>query len=143
LDDAKIIQLIYPGTSVEYPLITDFRKSPRLQFLDTGLLNHALNIQGELIEIKDLSTSYKGALLPHLITQEIISLQQMAYNKLNFWVRQKKSAQTELDLIYPFKQMNIPIEIKSGKVGKIRSLHQFVNKVHILMPLECTPVNLV
>lgn len=128
LDDAKIIQLIYPGTSVEYPLITDFRKSPRLQFLDTGLLNHALNIQAELIEIKDLSTSYKGALLPHLITQEIISLQQMAYNKPNFWVRQKKSAQAELDLIYPFKQMNIPIEIKSGKVGKMRSLHQFVNK---------------
>jgi predicted AAA+ superfamily ATPase len=128
LDDAKIIQLIFPGTSVEYPLITDFRKSPRLQFLDTGLLNHALSIQSELIEIKDLSTSFKGAILPHLITQEIISLNDIAYKKPNFWVRQKKSTQAEVDLVYTFKQLIIPIEIKSGKVGKMRSLHQFVNQ---------------
>jgi predicted AAA+ superfamily ATPase len=128
LDDAKIIQLIYPSTSLEYPIVTDFRKSPRLQFLDTGLLNHALNIQAQMIEINDLSTSFKGAILPHLITQEIISLQDIAYQKPHFWVRQKKDAQAEVDLIYPFRGLIIPIEIKSGKVGKMRSLHQFVNQ---------------
>ena len=40
LDDAKIIRLIYPTTSLEFPIIPDIKKSPRLQFLDTGLLNH-------------------------------------------------------------------------------------------------------
>ena len=38
LNDAKIIQLIYPTTDVEIPVKPDLRKSPRLQFLDTGLL---------------------------------------------------------------------------------------------------------
>ncbi|MCC5917541.1 MAG: ATP-binding protein [Cryomorphaceae bacterium] len=127
LDDAKIIQLIYPGTSVEYPLTVDFRKSPRLQFLDTGLLNHALGIQADLLAIDDLSTSYKGALLPHLITQELISMQEASYQKPHFWVRQKKDAQAEVDLVYPFRGLIIPIEIKSGAVGKLRSLHQFMD----------------
>ena len=127
LDDAKIIQLIYPGTSVDFPLIADYRKSPRLQFSDTGLLNHALGIQANLLAIEDLSTSYKGALLPHLITQEVISTQEKSYQKPNFWVREKKGAQAEVDLVYTFNQLIIPIEIKSGKVGRLRSLHQFVD----------------
>lgn len=128
LDDAKIIQLIYPGTSVEFPLIADYKKSPRMQFLDTGILNFTLGIQAELLEIKDLSTSYKGALVPHLITQEFISLQETSYKKPHFWVRQKKDAQAEVDLIYNFKNLLIPIEIKSSKVGKLRSLHQFIDR---------------
>lgn len=127
LDDSKIIQLIYPGTSVEFPIITDYKKSPRMQFLDTGILNFALGIQAELIEIDDLNSSYKGALMPHLITQELIALQKTSYKKPHFWVRQKKDAQAEVDLIYTYKNLLIPIEIKSGKVGKLRSLHQFID----------------
>jgi predicted AAA+ superfamily ATPase len=126
LDDAKIIQLIYPSTSVEPPLVADFRKSPRLQFLDTGILNHILGIQSELLSVENLNNSYKGALLPHIITQELISLQENHYQKPHFWVRQKKTSQAEVDLVYPFKGHIIPIEIKSGKAGKLRSLHQFM-----------------
>ncbi|MDD2548699.1 MAG: AAA family ATPase [Bacteroidales bacterium] len=128
LDDAKIIQLIYPGTSVEFPLLVDYKKSPRLQFLDTGILNVALGIQSELLNVEDLSQSYRGALVPHIITQELISLHETSYKKPNFWVRQKKDAQAEVDLIYSYKNLLIPIEIKSGKVGTLRSLHQFVER---------------
>lgn len=128
LDDAKIIQLIYPSTTVEFPIIADFKKSPRLQFLDTGLLNFALGIQASLIEIADLSKAYKGALVPHLITQELISMQESTFKKPHFWVRQKKDAQAEVDLLYNYKNLLIPIEVKSGKVGKLRSLHQFVER---------------
>jgi len=59
---------MYPETSVEFPLVADFKKSPRMQFLDTGLLNYALGIQSSLLEVEDLSARFKGALLPHRIT---------------------------------------------------------------------------
>jgi uncharacterized protein len=39
LDLAGIIRLIYPTTSIMPPIASDLRKRPRLQFLDTGLLN--------------------------------------------------------------------------------------------------------
>ncbi|MEC3908819.1 AAA family ATPase, partial [Tamlana sp. 2201CG12-4] len=38
LHQAKIIQLIYPTTATEPPIVPDLKKSPRLQFLDTGIL---------------------------------------------------------------------------------------------------------
>ena len=102
LDDAKIIQVIYPTTDVEIPIKPDLKKSPRLQFLDTGLINHILGIQPEMLGLKDLSNSYKGAVIPHLITQELISLNMFHQKKPNFWIREKRQASSEVDLVIPF-----------------------------------------
>jgi len=126
LDDAKIIQLIYPSTDINIPVKSDIKKSPKLQFLDTGLLNYALKIQSLMIGIQDLSTAYKGAIIPHLITQELISLNSFYYQKPNFWVREKKQSNAEVDLLYVYKDMVVPIEIKSGLSGTLKSLHQFL-----------------
>src|SRR5699024_7423305 len=60
LDAAKVIQIIYPSTSCQPPILPDLKKSPRLQFLDTGILNFDLNIQADLLVMKDLSKAYKG-----------------------------------------------------------------------------------
>ena len=128
LNDARIIQLIYPTTSIESPIKPDLKKSPRLQFLDTGLVNYELNIQGDMLALEDLSNAYKGAIIPHLITQELMSLNTITYSKPNFWVREKKQATSEVDLVIPYKGKVIPIEIKSGKEGKLKSLHQFIDR---------------
>ncbi len=130
LNDAKIIQLIYPTTNVEIPAIPDLRKSPRLQFLDTGILNYSLGIQGQMLGVKDLSSAFKGAIIPHLITQELMSLSTFNDNKPNFWVRDKKQASSEVDLVFPYQNKLIPIEIKSGSSGSLKSLHQFVEQTN-------------
>ena len=48
LDLANIIMLIYPSTGLIPPIIPNLKKRPRLQFLDTGLLNQVLMIQAEM-----------------------------------------------------------------------------------------------
>lgn len=130
LNDAKVIQLIYPTTNFETPIKPDLRKSPRLQFLDTGLLNNELGIQAEMLAYSDLSNSYKGAIIPHLITQELISTNTIQDKKPNFWVREKKQSSSEVDLVYQHKDKVIPIEIKSGSDGTLKSLHQFIEHAH-------------
>lgn len=127
LDDAKIIQLIYPTTDTNVPVRSDLKKSPRLQFLDTGLINNELSIQGEMLAMEDLNSSYKGAIIPHMITQELMSLNYTKAVKPNFWVREKRQSSAEVDLVVQFKNRVIPIEIKSGKEGKLKSLHQFID----------------
>jgi predicted AAA+ superfamily ATPase len=127
-DDAKIIQLIYPTTDVEIPIKPDLRKSPRIQVLDTGLVNYTLGIQTELLILKDLSRAYKGAIIPHLITQELMSLNRITNPKPNFWVREKNQASSEIDLVYAYKNYVIPIKIKSGMVGTLKSLQQFIEQ---------------
>ena len=128
LNDAKVIRLIYPTTDVEIPVKPDLRKSPRLQFLDTGLINNELGIQAEMLAFTDLSKSHKGAIIPHLITQELISLLTSFKRMPHFWIRDKRQSSSEVDLVYTFQDKVIPVEIKSGKDGTLRSLHQFIDR---------------
>jgi len=130
LHQAKIIQLIYPTTATEAPIIPDLKKSPRLQFLDTGILNYILGITAEMIILEDLSQSYKGAIIPHIITQELISIQSEKFQSPNFWVREKKQSSSEVDLVYTIDKRIIPIEIKSGSTGSLKSLHQFIERTN-------------
>jgi len=84
-----------------------------------------LGIQAELLAFSDLTNSFKGAILPHLVTQELISLNTSRSNKPHFWIREKKQSSAEVDIVCSFKDYVIPIEIKSGKTGTLRSLAYF------------------
>lgn len=127
LDDARIIQLIYPTTDTAVPIRADLKKSPRLQFLDTGLVNNELSIQAEMLAMEDLNNAYRGAIIPHMITQELMSMNTSKAVKPNFWVREKKQSSAEVDLVIQHGNLVIPIEIKSGKEGTLKSLHQFID----------------
>lgn len=128
LNAAKVIQLIYPTTNLEAPIKPDVKKSPKLQFLDTGLVNYNLKVQTELLALSDLSNAYKGAIVPHIIMQEIMSLNTINNPKPHFWVREKAYASSEIDLVYQYKDKVVPIEIKSGPTGKLKSLHEFIER---------------
>ncbi|WP_425636335.1 ATP-binding protein [Algoriphagus yeomjeoni] len=128
LDLARIIQLIYPTTSVKPPIVIDFKKRPRLQFLDTGLWNQAMGLQAQLIQVGDLDEVHKGRIVQHLVAQEINSTVEDYYSTSNFWVRQEKDSNSEVDLIFPFEKYLIPVEVKSGSKGTLRSLHQYMDR---------------
>jgi len=130
LDSAKIIRLIYPSTSVEPPINTVLKKSPRLQFLDTGMLNQVLLLQGEMIGVKDLNDFHRGKIIQQLVSQELISIHDEISYKPHFWVREEKDSNAEVDLVFRHGKYIIPIEIKSGKQGKLRSLHQFIERTN-------------
>ena len=52
LEKALLLSLIYPTTSAKLPIIPELQKSPRLQLLDTGLMNYAAGMQKEIIGTK-------------------------------------------------------------------------------------------
>jgi hypothetical protein len=123
---AKIIRLIYSTTSIEPPIAIEYKKRPRLQFLDTGMLNHILLLQEEMIGLKDLSDLYRGRIIEHLVYQELISIHEDISYQPHFWVRESKNSNSKVDLVYLHSKFLIPIEVKSGKLGRLKSLHQFV-----------------
>jgi len=127
LENAHVVRLIKPVTNVDFPVFDNLKKAPRLQFLDTGLVNNALGVQSQFIGVDDLSSAYKGAIIPHIITQELLSRNAHKNAQPNFWVREKNQSSAEVDLVYTYNQMVVPIEIKSGPKGTLKSLHQFVD----------------
>jgi len=130
LDLARIVQLIYPTTCLQPPIIPDLRRKPRLQFLDTGLLNYSLGLQAELIGIQDLNSFYRGKIIQHLVAQQIQAQMNSLLYKPMFWVREEANSSSEVDLVYQYKKYVIPIEIKSGEQGRLRSLHQFIERTN-------------
>ena len=127
LEKALLLQLIYPCTSATLPMIPDIKKSPKLQILDTGLLNYFVGIQKEIIGTNDLNNIYQGTLIEHLIGQEILAFQNNALSALHFWVREKKESTAEVDYLFQIDGQIIPIEVKSGKEGSLKSLHSFMD----------------
>ncbi|MCX6268415.1 MAG: hypothetical protein NTW16_13820 [Bacteroidetes bacterium] len=46
---------------------------------------------------------------------------------LNFWVRNKAQSTAEVDFVIPYDELLIPVVVKSGEPGRMRSLHQFMD----------------
>lgn len=128
LEKARIVDLIYPTVETSPPLIPDMDKRPRLQYLDTGLMNYVLNNQFDVLRLSDLNDVSRGKIAQHIVYQEVKSMSIDPDFKNAFWVRQERRSQAEVDLVVPWNNYLIPIEIKSGASGKLRSLHEFIDR---------------
>lgn len=126
VERAMLVKLVYPCTSVKMPIKPNLSRKPRLHVLDTGLINHSLKIMGELVFNKDINETHQGIIAEHIVGQELLAAGFSISNDLCFWVREKADSSAEVDYILPYKSKLIPIEVKSGSIGKLRSLHQFM-----------------
>lgn len=127
LQKAFLFQVIHPTTSTILPIYPDLKKAPRLQILDTGLVNYFAGIQKALFTSSDISVVYSGKILEHMIGQELFALSNMPLYSLNFWVREKSQSNAEIDYLIQVDNDIIPIEVKSGSSGRLRSLHSFID----------------
>ncbi len=128
LEKAFLLHLIYPTVETELPIKPDYKKSPKLFWLDTGLVNYYNQWQEELIDISDLNEKYRARISEQIVAQEIISKHQSILQPFSFWVRAKGSGDAEVDFVVSHKGKIIPIEVKSGKSGRLRSLHEFMER---------------
>lgn len=128
LEKTMLVRLVYPCTSTELPLKPSLVRKPRLHVLDTGLVNHTNKIMGELVFNEEISDTHRGLIAEHIVGQELLASNFSISNDLHFWVREKTDSSAEVDYILPYNGKIIPIEVKSGSIGKLRSLHQFMDQ---------------
>lgn len=126
LRKALILHLTYPTTQTMLPFIPDIKRSPRLQVLDTGMLNYFSNIQKEVFTSKDLNNLYKGRIAEHIVGQELIAHSDNYLQPLQFWVREQKTSNAEVDFLYPSAYGHIPVEVKAGATGHLKSLLMYM-----------------
>ena len=126
LERAMILYLRYPVTEFSLPFMPDLKLKPRLQFLDSGLLNHALGITGFYFKEDSLGDVYSGKLAEQIVGQELLSRTSRKLEKPLFWVRGKKQSNAEIDFLVVKNTDVLPIEVKSGKTGTLRSLHSYI-----------------
>lgn len=113
-------------------------------FLDIGLANASSQLSPQLFLNKDLMLLNRGAQAEQFGGQELLAYRKpYLQSELFYWDRQKPSSSAEVDYVINIDERIIPIEIKAGKTGSLRSLQLFLNEKSVdlgirlsLKPLE-------
>ena len=71
----------------------------------------------------------KGRIAEHITAQELIANDFEFSSRRFFWVRDKENSSAEVDFVFRWKNMMIPVEVKSGNNSKLKSLHIFMDGV--------------
>ena len=128
LEKTLLLELVYPLTSSSLPILPDLKKSPKLLWLDTGLVNYVAGMQEDLLFNKDADELWNGDIAEHVVGQELLGATYNFGEKRMFWVRDAKNSQAEVDFLIRYKSHLLPIEVKTGNNTKLRSLHLFMEE---------------
>jgi len=128
LEKTFVLELCHPTSDTLVPITKDMRRAPKLLWLDCGLVNYAANVQKEVFGAMDILDVWRGKIAEQIVAQELLALDSRVSNLRNFWVRNKKDSEAEVDFVLQFDGKVIPIEVKSGHNAKLRSLHLFMDE---------------
>lgn len=127
LEKAMLLELSFPTKSCCLPALPDRSRSPKLFWLDCGLVNFAAGIGQEVLMAKDVLDVWRGRYAEQVVAQELLAIDNDIDSRRLFWVRDKKGATAEVDFIYRLHSTLIPIEVKAGHNSHLRSLHSYVD----------------
>jgi len=128
IQKAMLLELAYPSSSTQMPLMQNFRRQPKLLWLDTGLVNYFSGIQREVFSVKDIQDVWRGRVAEHIVAQELLTLDNSLLTKRIYWRRDKNTSVAEVDFVYKYNGMAIPVEVKSGHNSKLKSLHLYMSE---------------
>ncbi len=131
LEKASLIHRVYHTSANGIPLYAqrDERKF-KVVFFDTGLALNLLNIPlksffGEY----NLSLINEGALAEQAVGQQLAALSPTDRKPaLYYWHRESKSSNAEVDYLLELDGNIIPLEVKRGTRGRVRSLGIFMEE---------------
>lgn len=133
LQFAGLIYPIYSTAASGLPLLTLINeKKFKLLFLDVGLMARASRLAAELWLNENLLLVNRGATAEQFVGQELLAYgSNLETPQLYFWCREKKSSQAEVDFITSFDSKIIPIEVKAGSTGQMKSLQLLMREKNL------------
>ena len=128
IEKAMLTELVYPTSDTHIPILPNFKKRPKLLWVDTGIVNYASKVQDDVFSAKDICEVWRGRIAEHIVAQELVAYDNDVSLRHNYWRRDKDGSDAEVDFLYQFRNLVVPIEVKSGHNAKLKSLHLFMEK---------------
>ena len=127
-----IVHPIYATAASGLPLGAQVNETKfKLNFLDVGLMQNACGLQKQLSVTNDFIEVNAGAVAEQFIGQELSAyFDSYLEHKLFFWARDKKSSSAEVDYVVAVDSLILPVEVKAGKTGTLKSLRLFLEEKH-------------
>lgn len=127
LSKARLVKVSRAAASAAIPF--DLDVAPRIKPFagDIGLYQTmAGRPADEALRERELLAVYNGALAEQFVAQEIAA--SFGGDEPHWWKRDAKNAQAEVDFMVARDGRALPIEVKSGAAGRLKSLHQFLKE---------------
>jgi len=130
LQMAGLAYVVHSTSASGIPLSAQMKPNKfKTLFLDIGLLQRALQVDPGLFIKSDLFQIHRGALAEQFVGQELLAYADFFRDeKLFFWEREKHSSSAEVDFVITAGQHIIPVEVKAGKQGHLKSIIQFMKE---------------
>jgi len=122
LETARLFKKVNSSTPEGIPLWANAsEKVFKAVMLDIGLLSrmNGFAVSSEYSK-SDLLSIFRGTMAEQFVGQELLSA---GYDDLYYWSREAKNSNAEVDFLIEKQNQIIPIEVKSGSAGKLKSLH--------------------
>lgn len=122
---ARICHQVFHGSCSGVPLMADIHENVyKLLFMDVGMAARLTGLDWIALQRLDgQALVNEGKLAEQFVGQHLLN--PFEPPRLTYWLREAKSANAEVDFVISSGNRVIPIEVKAGKSGALKSLQQF------------------
>lgn len=122
----------------------------KMLLLDTGLMLRLLNMTtGDVSELTEqiLTSDVTDLVNKGSLAEMLVGLELLHYRTPNirheiyYWQRHSKNSQAEVDYISSYRQTVLPIEVKAGTQGGMKSLWMFMREKKLTNAVRCSLEN--
>ncbi|MYD95859.1 MAG: ATP-binding protein [Gammaproteobacteria bacterium] len=126
---ARVVAKVTHSACSGLPLQADLKDNVfKLVFLDVGLMNAICGVGWETLarrsgtELVNAGTTAEQFIGQHL--QYLVA--HRPNRELTYWLREGRANNAEVDYVLELAGEMIPLEVKAGRAGALKSLHQFM-----------------
>ncbi len=130
LEKARIYYRVRSCSANGIPLAAEVKEKYFKEILlDTGLCNAILGLNlNQISNVNDISIINNGGIAEQIVGQLLRTIEAPYVEpSLYYWHREIPGSNAEIDYIMQYGNQVIPIEVKAGATGSLKSLHLFMS----------------
>ncbi len=143
---ARLVTPVRRTRASGIPLGADVDESyQKVCLLDTGLYAALVGLDPSTVVQGDLALVHGGQIAEQLVGQELRACRPFNQEPGLFtWVREKKNSNAEVDYVLQVGDQIVPVEVKAGATGALRSLHMMVveKRLDVAVRVSSEPLHL-
>ncbi|MFC1761899.1 ATP-binding protein [Planctomycetota bacterium] len=131
LEKAGVVHRIRQTSGEGLPLEANAKERHfKAMFLDIGLMQNLCGLSSDMLVSADdeFIQINAGAVAEQFVAQELLAYRDHTVTpSLFYWAREARNSNAEIDYLVPCGARALPVEVKAGKTGTLRSMHLFLD----------------
>ncbi len=139
LEKANVIYCVYHSKASGVPLkVGKNNKVFKMFFLDIGLMNRICRVQNiSLEQMEKREFVNQGKMAEQFIQQHLLRIERVNEKpEVFYWLREGRASNAEIDFTIQLGGGIVPVEVKAGATGALKSLHRFVHEKNLIFAVR-------